>query len=117
MSTDIRSEDSPEIRRQKLLEGADPRLVERFREYHAKNPQIYERFRELALSVYKAGRRHYSAWAIMNIIRWEHDLKTTGSEFKLSNDFIALYSRLMILNYPMFTDFFTLKQMGSHDNG
>jgi len=45
-------------------------------------------------------------------MRWDFEISTnSNTEFKISNDFIALYSRLLIFRDPSFLGFFTLKPM------
>lgn len=89
--------------------GANPRLMVDFSRYHAQNPHVYDEFVRFAQTMRSTGRVRYSAKAIMEQIRWHRDLQTTGSPFKLSNSFTALYVRLLIQNEPSFRDFFILK--------
>ncbi len=96
-----------------LFTHVDRNLLEKFRRFHTANPQIFAKFKEYSFLIQKRGRKRYSAWAIINVIRWETDLQTTGDSFKISNDNIALYARLMIHHYPEFKDFFVLKPMKS----
>lgn len=73
---------------------ADPKLVARFRDYHEKNPKVWKDFLDKARLIKHTHRRdRYSAWWIINAIRWETDTATTGDVFKINNDFIALYAR------------------------
>lgn len=44
-------------------------------------------------------------------MRWDSDLSTKDDVFKISNDYIALYARLMVYRYPEFEGFFELKRM------
>lgn len=102
-----------------LLEGinseifleADPILFQKFLRFHEKNPNLWIRFRALSFEVKATKRKRYSAWTIINVLRWEHDVRTQGDVFKISNDFIALYARLMIATYPEFDGFFEIKKM------
>jgi hypothetical protein len=98
-----------------ILHEADPGLVRRFAEYHQQNPQVFDEFRRRAIAMRTAGRRKYSQWTIIQSIRWDHDLRTTGDVFKINNDFIALYARLLIHELPEFKDFFELRTMKPHD--
>ena len=80
-----------------VLHEADPKLVERFRKYHSENPVVWTRFKHYTDLVYKTGKRKFSAWAVMNRVRWEQDMeKPLNQEFAISNDFIALYARVMM---------------------
>ena len=97
-----------------IFKNADKRLVERFRFHHNMNPQVYWLFFEKALIVLNSGRKRYSAWIIFNVIRWELNLQTVDDDFKINNDFIALYTRLLIWHHPIFDGFFELRGMKSN---
>jgi hypothetical protein len=61
------------------------------------------------------GKKSYSGWIIANVLRWEMDIKTTGDNFIINNDFIALYVRLLIQEHPEFYSFFELRSMKPFD--
>lgn len=88
----------------------DAGLVERFRVYHEAHPTVYVEFARRAFEMRDAGRTHYSQWTIVQAIRWHHDLNSS-EPFKINNDFIALYARLMIYDHPSFANFFELRAM------
>ena len=85
--------------------------LERFKEFHSQNPDVYQGFKNLAFEMKNTGRTRYSAQAIIYVLRWESDLKTTGDVFKINNDFTSIYSRLMCHHYPEFRNFFELRVM------
>lgn len=97
-----------------IFDGIDKNLLKRFKEFHEKNAFVYQEFYKLSAKMKSNGRRKYSAWTIINKIRWDYDLKTKGDVFKINNDFIALYARLVIYNYPELSDFFSLREMKQH---
>ena len=79
--------------------------------WHKINPQewlLFERFAHEALS---HGHRKISHWLIINRIRWETAIVTTGGDFKISNDYIAFYARLWKAKYPQHKDLFNTKRM------
>lgn len=88
-------------------------IQEKFEKYHAHNPYVYQLFLNYAYEVKQAGFVKYSAWAIMNRIRWHHDINTPQKgEFKISNDYIAWYARKAIEDCPLqFKGFFKLKKL------
>lgn len=90
-----------------------PTVQEKFQTYHAMNPGVYRLFLKYARQVKTTNFTRYSAWAIMNRIRWHHDVneqKVGG--FKISNDYIAWYARKAIDDYPEeFQGFFKIKQL------
>lgn len=90
---------------------AAPELIQRFKEFHDQNGFIYLKFFEKAVQILNRGRKKYSAWTIINVIRWETDLNITSEDFMINNDFIALYARLLMFHHPIFKDFFHLRSM------
>lgn len=80
-------------------------------EWHKKNPEVWKLFERFALEAVNRGRTKISHWLIINRIRWETSIITTGHDFKISNDHIAFYARLWIAKYPMYAGLFTIKKM------
>lgn len=91
--------------------GASRPLLEKFWKYHTDNPQIYELFAKYTHDVRNAGWPCISHWLIINRIRWTRTVEVRTNDFKISNDFIAFYPRLLIYNEPSFNGFFTLKKL------
>jgi hypothetical protein len=57
----------------------------------------------------QSGRRKYSARTIFEVMRWDYDVKTNSDEFKISNDFIPIYVRLLVNEDESYRSFFSLK--------
>ena len=86
-------------------------LETRFAEFDQANPLVYRLFKAYARKIQNTGRNKYSAWTIVNVIRWEEDLRTVGDDFKINNDYIALYARKLVEECPDFDGFFMLREM------
>lgn len=82
-----------------------------FLQWHEANPIVWEYFERFSLQAIAAGHKKISHWLIINRIRWEVFLETTGGDFKISNDYIAFYARLWQERYPQHRDLFTTKRM------
>lgn len=82
-----------------------------FNNYLKENPTVYKKFKKYANQMFKNGRRRYSAWAIINGIRWETELKTRGNKFKINNDFIALMTRKLVRENKNFKGFFLTRPL------
>jgi len=80
-------------------------------EWHKENPHVYELFERFSLQAIGSGRKNFSHWLIMNRIRWETAITTTGDEFKIRNDFIAYYARLFMALHPEYDGFFRIREM------
>ena len=82
-----------------------------FWDWHKANPMVWIYFERFALEAVKHGRKKISHWLIINRIRWEVNIVTTGEDFKISNDYIAFYARLWRALHPDYKDLFTIKRM------
>lgn len=79
--------------------------------WHKANPHVYDMFERFALDAIQQGHTHLSAWLIVNRIRWEVAMETSGDDFKISNDFIAYYARLFHANHKKHEGFFRTKKL------
>ena len=98
-----------------LFANIDRNLLLRFKAYHLENPNVFKSFLAASQEMRRAGRRKYSAWAIVNKIRWDFDISTKDKVFKINNESIALYARLVIYHHPEFCDFFEMRKMKPSD--
>jgi len=87
------------------------RARQRWLEWHRDNPHVYELFKEFTFQAIDRGHKRLSAWLVVNRIRWETAVETNGGDFKISNDFIAYYSRLFMDEHPEFRGFFRTKPL------
>jgi len=85
-------------------------------EWHLKNPHVWKLFEKFSLQALDKGHKKLSHWLIINRIRWECAIETTGNDFKISNDFIAFYARYFNYKYPEHKGFFTIKKMKGQNN-
>ena len=93
------------------FKGYKLRDVRRFETFHRANPHVFRKFKELAFAIKATGRLRYAARTITEKIRWDHDINTVGEVFKLNDNFIAFYVRLLIHRYPEFDGFFELRRV------
>ena len=80
-------------------------------EWHTANPMVWKMFEQFAFQAVKMNRKKISHWLIINRIRWEVAMKTTGSDFKICNNHIAFYARLFVKVHPQYRFIFNLKRM------
>lgn len=80
-------------------------------EWHQKNPEVWGMFERFSFEAVKRNRRKISHWLIINRIRWETAILTSGNDFKISNDYIAFYARHWKETYPQFSYLFNTKRM------
>ena len=86
-------------------------LLNKFNDWHRDNPEVYELFKKFTFEAINRGHQHLSAWLIVGRIRWETSVVTHGDDYKISNDFIALYSRKFMRDHPEHDGFFKTKPM------
>jgi hypothetical protein len=92
-----------------LFDHYPKKLLQDFDLYHQKNPHVYEEFSRLAKSMYATGRTKYSSKCLINVLRWNMDLRTTGDVFKINDKFQSIYGRLFVKNNPEYIDFFEFR--------
>lgn len=89
-------------------------ISERFELFHAANPHIYEKLREFALQMRfarKKKRRKYGIKALFERVRWHYEFEVNSDEeFKLNNDFTALYARKLMEREPDLAGFFETRR-------
>jgi len=88
-------------------------IEERFRITHARHPEIYQRFKKL--TYYLRDERHftrYSADGIFHVIRFQSlDTMQPDEEFKISNDLISRYVRMLVEEDPTLGTFYQLRSL------
>ena len=89
----------------------DDDLKRKWWNWHKENPHVYRLFEEFTFRAIKKGHKRLSAWLVVNRIRWETSIETTGDDFKISNDYIALYARYFMHKHPRYEGFFKTKKM------
>jgi hypothetical protein len=88
-----------------------PKLLSKFWKFNEKNPHILTRFMRYTAEA-RNTRKEFSAWAVMNRVRWDDAIGPSGEEFKVPNDYIAIYARLAMWLQPLtLGGFFRTKRM------
>lgn len=68
--------------------------------------EVCDRFVQLAREAKSTGLRHYSADAILHVIRWRFVIEQRRGKFKLNNNWTAPLARWAMANYPDLAGFF-----------
>jgi hypothetical protein len=101
------------IYKNKFSAPATDDIKQKWWDWHKKNPHIWLEFQEQTHELIKSGVKKSSAWLVINKMRWDHAIKTSGDDFKISNDFIAYYARMFRAKNPDHQEFFTIKPLKS----
>ena len=80
----------------------------KFRAFHAANPAVYGLFKRFAAEAIKAGIKRLSSKLIIERIRWECAISTTGAgwsvtkgkPFLIDNRFTCWYARKFMEDFP-----------------
>jgi hypothetical protein len=79
--------------------------------WHQTNPEFFVLFERFTAEALRRGHKNLSGWLIANRVRWETSIVTTGNDYKISNDFIALFARLYMVRNQQHVGFFRTKRM------
>lgn len=81
-----------------------------FDTFHAQNPRVYDILVALARDwVAKSEGAKLGIQTLYERARWEIDLNTAASDFKLNNSFTPYYARLIMLQEPDLNNLFHLR--------
>lgn len=94
-----------------IYDEVDPTTLDLFRAYHRENPEIWPQFKKFAFEMLNSGRKRYSAKSIMERIRWDFEIKNSDRDFKVDNNFTAIYARVLVHRFPEFADFFEFRHL------
>ena len=74
-------------------------LPERFAAFHAANPHVADALEALARQ-WLAARPKVSVKALVERLRWESGITTTGDEYRINNSYAAFYARELLRRHP-----------------
>jgi hypothetical protein len=83
-----------------------PDIDAEFAIFHEENPRVWEWYIRVANRFWNEGQRKGSSEQIIQVIRWEIRLETTGVDFKIKNEFRRRYALLLEATDPKFKGFF-----------
>jgi len=75
-------------------------IDEHFAEFHRANPHVYQRLETIALELYRAGRKRISLRDLWGFLRIEQLRVVGAGEYKLNNNLISRFARLLLANHP-----------------
>jgi len=87
------------------------KIAEAFNNFHSQNPGVYDLIVRFSTELRLAGRKRLSISLIVERVRWESAIKTTGDVFKINNNFSALYARKIEQEHPEFSGMFATRTL------
>ncbi len=89
-------------------------LQQKFERFHAAHPQVYTEFCRRVEQIQARGISHYSADAIMQVVRFHTDIDGRPDEpFKVNNNYVRFYADLWLEEHPQHSDFFSTRKRPS----
>src|SRR5210317_391777 len=80
------------------------------------NEHIYDAFKIEAIRMALTGRKRYSARTIVELLRWQSDLKDSDKTFKINGNYVPGMARLFMQEYgERFPNFFQLRDSLGYD--
>jgi hypothetical protein len=92
------------VRNHAIFHDIEPHIREAFFTYHSDNPNVYRLFKKYSFQA-KEKWSHFSGRDIMSRIRWDESIVVNG-EFKANNSYVSCLVRMLIIEHPIFSDFF-----------
>jgi hypothetical protein len=90
----------------------DTRTIEqRFLDYHMAHPEVYRKLVEYAHIAKARGYAQLGIGYLWEIIRWQENVAGTKEKYKMSNDYRAHYSRMIMREESGLAGFFTTRQL------
>lgn len=91
----------------------DSTIQARFEAFDASNPRIRQLFVRFAEEAMVAGKRKIGAKAIAERIRWFVEIETIGESFKLNNNYVSRYARIVSKIRPDLAPMFETRTLKS----
>jgi hypothetical protein len=89
-----------------------PSIQERFEDFDGRHPEVFEAFREIAEKLLASGHRHYSADAVLHVVRFHRDVnRPRHGGFKVNDHFSSRYARKLMATDSRFAGFFTTRAL------
>ena len=88
-------------------------IEESFQAFHAANPKVYERIVGMTFELFHRGFTRCGIEMIFSQLRWMYYLQTKGDNYKLNNNYRALYARKVMQDYPELDGFFRIRERRS----
>lgn len=99
-----------EDKTKQLWERYSMKNIQKFEAWIAKNKLVYTLFVRYAKQYRNAGFDRCSATLIGNRIRWETAVKTVGSQYKISNNYLPMLARKLACEDSSFLSFFVFQK-------
>ena len=98
---------------QPTADGADDSLDARFARFHAANPHVFRALESLAMQLYRAGARGFGVKLLVEQLRWQYAIATSGDTFRINNNWPSRYARMLVETHPELRGVIELRELRS----
>lgn len=88
-------------------------IQQAFESFDRANPWVYARLVRMARELQARGVKRYGIKSLFEVLRWQFHQQTTGSKWKLNNNFTSRYARLIEAGEPELRGFFEMRTLKS----
>jgi hypothetical protein len=89
-------------------------IQQRFMRFHFDNPWIYETLVCMIQELRGRGVTRFGVRSLWEVLRWKitmGQVRVPDGDFKLNDNFISRYARLLIANNPEYSSMFELRTL------
>jgi hypothetical protein len=84
-----------------------------FLEFHLSNKHVFRKILKEIENGKAAGLKKISVKHIISHLRWDMQLLTKTTDFKINDGYTGIYTHLILHNYPEYKDILTTKPLTS----
>ena len=92
-----------------MIEKLKRTSYERWKQFHFANPNVHKLFEQFAREAMHRKSR-IGARFVFERIRWYEQVEKGCNHYRVNNDFVAFYARLLMLEKPEFQSLFTTRK-------
>lgn len=86
-------------------------IADAFQTFDESNPHVYTALVQMARDLVNRGHRRIGMKMLFEVLRWQTAMYTTGSTFKLNNNYTSHYARVIMENEPDLRGVFELRAL------
>ena len=88
-------------------------IDEKFHLFHEANTEVYDRIVSITRDLKLRGFKRAGMKMIFERLRWLYAIQTVGEDYKLNNNYTALYARKVMAEHPELNGFFVTRERRS----
>lgn len=89
----------------------EDRIDREFAAFHAENPSVMTELVRLTREARTRGLQRVGMKMLFEVVRWDHALRTSGSAFRLNNNFTSRYARAIMAAHPDLAGVYEVREL------